>query len=260
MLYRLGVFAILVFFSLTAFAQNSTIESLKAELADSAISTSKKIEIFNTLGTHYLFSEPKQTEYYASKAIPLTLEIHDDLNRATALRLMGMSNMYLGKNDHAFGYLTQAVSVAEITEIPHLLSICYRAMGVFYELTVDYDSAMKFYIEALKYAKLSSEPSDLAMVYNNLGNVLNSQRDYDEAVNYFEKSIFIHRSIQDIKMEMNATVGLAVSYLKGSNTEKALDILNSVLAQKDMISDFTYSEFSSCLSQNRKLPTSSFAL
>ncbi len=242
MLYRTGVIALFVFFSSSSFAQSSGVDSLKAELADNSLSVSKKIEIFNALGTHYLYSEPKQAEYYASQSIPLTLDIHDDLNRAIALRIMGMSSMYLGNNDAAFGYLTQAVSVAEITGTPHLLSICYRAMGVFYELTVDYDSAMKFYIEALKFAKLSAHPSDLAMVYNNLGNVLNSQRDYGEAANYFEKSIFINRSINDVEMEMNATVGLAVSYLKGSDTEKALRILRSVLAQKDTISDFTYSE------------------
>lgn len=242
MLYRLGAFAILVFFSLTVFAQNSTIESLKAELEDNALSASQKIDIFNQLARLYLYSEPEKTEYYTQQAIPLTIQNEDDESRAVALRFLGMASMYQGKNDNAFGFLTQAISVAEITENFHLLSICYRALGVFYELTVDYDSAMKYYIEALKYAKLSDEPSDLAMVYNNLGNVLNSQGDFDEAANYFQKSIFIHRSIEDVEMEMNATVGLAVSYLKGSDTEKALQILTNVRAQQSVISDFTYSE------------------
>ena len=194
------------------------------------------------LAESYLYQKPNLAQDHALQALSLIGD--DDKRRAQASRLIGMANMYLGKNDTAFTYLTQALDAAEATNDAHLLSVCHRSIGVYYELVVDYDSAVQYYIEAIKFGRISNNINDLAMVYNNLGNVLNSQGDYEEAADYFEQAVHIHERSENHEMVMNASVGLGVSYLKLRHYDKALKLFKSILTDGNQIYDFTYSEAS----------------
>ncbi|MFD2165905.1 diguanylate cyclase [Thalassotalea euphylliae] len=225
-------------------AYADTAESLKLQLIDLPSSDKQRMTILNKLTLEYLYSDPQLSAHYAEQTIPLAIEHNDDHSRAIALRLLGQAQMYQGLNEAAYSHLTKAINVANVIEDPHLISVSNRAMGVFYELIIDYDNAMKFYIEALRFAKLSDQPTDMAMVYNNLGNVLIAQGDYLEAANYFKQSIEIHQSTKNIDMEMNARTGLGISYLKNQQIADAQTILEFVLSDEARISDFTYSEAS----------------
>ena len=230
--------------SLQAMADDARIESLKTQLASISSNDVASVPVLLELADLYLYQEPALAEEYASKALPVSMQSEDDYNRARAFRLLGMASMYLGKTNEAFTHLSQALSAAQNTEDAHLLSICNRSVGVYYELVVDYDNAVRYYIEAIKHGRLSDEISDLALVYNNLGNVLNSQADYSEAIEYFKKSAAIHRRTKNYAMEMNVTVGLGVSYLKSQQYDQALTLFKSVLDNDEGIYDFTYSEAS----------------
>ncbi|NMP33231.1 GGDEF domain-containing protein [Thalassotalea sp. M1531] len=219
-----------------------SVESLKLQLIDLPQQDKRRTELLNELALHYLYKDPKLAVHYAEQAVPLATSQENDGSRAVALRLLGQAQMYQGLNEKAFTHLTQAINVANIVNSSHLISVSNRAMGVFYELIIDYDNAMKYYIEALKFAKLSKQPADLAMVYNNLGNVLNAQGDFLEAANYFKQSIEINNAINDLEMAMNATTGLGVSYLKSQQINLAKITLESVLSNEAKISDFTFSE------------------
>lgn len=190
----------------------------------------------------YLYQEPIEARELALRA--LSLISRDEKLQAQASRLVGMANMYLGKNDAAFMFLARALDAAEAANDAHLLSVSHRSIGVYYELIVDYDNAVKYYIEAIKFGKLSNNVTDLAMVYNNLGNVLNSQGDYAEAAEYFEQAVAIHKNTDNHEMAMNASVGLGVSYLKLHYYDKALKLFKSILVDGNQIYDFTYSEAS----------------
>jgi len=235
------IFILILCFQVTNVHAESA-ESLKLQLIDLPQNDSKRIFTLNKLASIYLYDDPQLSTHYSQQAIPLTITHEDDENRAISLRLLGQAQMYQGMSEKSFFHLSQAINIANITKDSHLISVANRAMGVFYELIIDYDNAMKFYIEALKFAKLSDQPSDLAMVYNNLGNVLNAQGDFEDAASYFKHSIAINNSIDDIEMAMNATTGLGVSYLKNQQITLAKTTLESVLANEANISDFTYSE------------------
>lgn len=227
-----------------AVSNETRIANLRAQLQALKANDVSQLPLLLELADYYLYQDPALSEQFAAQALPLTVQIKDNYSQARASRLLGMSSMYQGKNEQALTYLTQALDAAKNTQDPHLLSICNRSVGVYYELLVDFNNAVKYYIEAIKYARLSDNAADLAMVYNNLGNVLNSQGDYDDAADYFKQAAGIHQELGNIDMAMNATVGLGSTFLKAQEYEQALQIFEAVLANDEQIYDFTYSEAS----------------
>jgi diguanylate cyclase (GGDEF)-like protein len=225
-------------------ASEVNVDSLKATLIELSLDDEARIEPLVELASFYLYIEPKQAAHYASQALAFSAPNGNNFNKAKLLRLLGQAEMYQGLNQEAFAHLNQAISSATITENVHLISVANRAMGVFYELLIDHDNAIKYYIEALKFAKSSDKKEDLAMVYNNLGNVLNSQHDYAEAAKYFEQSIEINIELNDIEMQMNASVGLSLSLLRSGEILNAQKLLETVLSNRVYISDFSFSEAS----------------
>jgi diguanylate cyclase (GGDEF)-like protein len=225
-------------------ASEVNVDSLKATLIELSLDDEARIEPLVELASFYLYIEPKQAAHYASQALAFSAPNGNNFNKAKLLRLLGQAEMYQGLNQEAFAHLNQAISSATITENVHLISVANRAMGVFYELLIDHDNAIKYYIEALKFAKSSDKKEDLAIVYNNLGNVLNSQHDYAEAAKYFEQSIEINIELNDIEMQMNASVGLSLSLLRSGEILNAQKLLETVLSNRVYISDFSFSEAS----------------
>jgi len=225
-------------------ASEINVDLLKTTLIELSLDDEARIEPLIELANYYLYLDPKKTAHYATQALTFSKRHNNNFNKAKALRLLGQAEMYQGLNQEAFAHLNQAITSANASESFHLISVANRAMGVFYELLIDHENAMKYYIEALKFAKLSDKKEDLAMVFNNLGNVLNSQNDYANAAKYFEQSIKINTELNDIEMKMNASVGLSVSFLKSGKLLQAQNLLEKVISNQPLISDFTFSEAS----------------
>ena len=225
-------------------ASEVNIDSLKASLIELSPDNEARIEPLIELANFYLYIDPKKSTRYATQVLAFSSLSDNDFNKAKALRLLGHAEMYQGLNQEAFTHLNQAINSANASNNFHLISVANRVMGVFYELLIDHDNAMKYYIEALNFAKLSDNRQDLAMVFNNLGNVLNSQNDYANAAKYFEQSITINTEINNIDMKMNASVGLSVSLLRSGNTLEAQALLEKVLSNRSLISNFIFSEAS----------------
>lgn len=225
-------------------ASEVNVDSLNKSLQKLSLDDEARIEPLLELASFYLYLAPEKTIHYATQALAFSSLEDNSFNKSKALRLLGQSEMYKGDNKNAFSHLNQAIKSSESNGSYHLISVANRAMGVFHELIFDHDTAMKYYIEALKFAKASDNKQDLAMVFNNLGNVLNSQNDYTNAIKYFKQSIEINSELNNIKMEMNAAVGLSVSLLKSGDIVEAQKILEKVLHDRSLISDFTFSEAS----------------
>lgn len=240
------VFKVTLLLIITAAAPTSAgdvdVDSLKATLIVLSLDDEARIGPLIELANFYLFIDPRKAAHHATQV--LAFSNLNDFNKAKAFRLLGQAEMYQGLNKEAFAHLNQAITSAKASNNFHIMSVANRALGVFYELLIDHDNAMKYYIEALRFAKLSNNKHDLAMVFNNLGNVLNYQNDYVNAVKYFEQSIAINNELNNIDMKMNASVGLSVSLLRSGNILKAQQLLEKVLSNQSLISDFVFSEAS----------------
>ncbi|BFT32174.1 hypothetical protein D210916BOD24_33500 [Alteromonas sp. D210916BOD_24] len=244
MIVRVFLVVILLFSVNGANANEQRIKALEFQLDNVTADNTSRLPVLLELAELYLYEAPQNAKQYALHALPLSTQLQDDYSRTRTLWLLGMASIYQGENNEAFTNLTKSISAAKSTLDPHLLSITHRSLGVYYELTLDFDNAVRFYIEAIRYAKQSNIITDLAMVYNNLGNVLISQGDFEEAESYFLRSAALFRRANNFDKEMNVMVGLGVSYLKMQKFEEARRLFETVLANEDAIYDFTYSEAS----------------
>jgi diguanylate cyclase (GGDEF)-like protein len=217
-------------------ATTQTLEQLPPGHAD-------RVPHLLTLARYYIYREPAKAADIAEQLVSISERINDDISLAQGLRLQGQAELFIeGKKSAAFAHLHQALEVANKTQNPHLISVANRALGVFYELILDFDKALSYYLTSLNYAGQSDRPEDLAMIYNNLGNVLNTQGNHQEAADYFSQSMRLNRQLGDIEMEMNAMVGLGAAHLKAGNLSQAQQALETAFNTESLTMGFILSE------------------
>lgn len=235
-------FIVLLFVVNYSLAAPLEVEKLQSQLASLPAGDSSRVEPLLSLANYYIYLDPSKAASFASQAVPISLSSGDDDSLAKALRLQGLAETFQGLNSTAYPHLTQAIEVSVRTGDPSLISVAKRTLGVFYELILDYEKALELYLDALKYANESDDPLDRAMIFNNIGNVLNAQGTYLEAASYFSRAIEIYIEINNLDMQLNATVGLGVSYLKAGDLQKATEKLEQVVEVAKHNGGFTFSE------------------
>lgn len=242
-MYRWVLIIILMSTNLSSFAEEpAEIKDIQTTLSTLPLLDGSRIPNLLKLAGYYIYREPEKSAAYAEELVAISRKYDDQNSLTQGLRLQGQSELFLGKSSIAFQHLSEAINVANTTENPNFISVANRAMGVFYELILDYDKALEFYLVALKFARESNDPNDRAMVFNNIGNVLNAQGDYADANSYFSQSIEINKSLNNFEMEMNSTVGLGITYMKSGDLISAENTLKYVLNNEALTSGFTYSE------------------
>ena len=236
---RILVFVVLWGYTVIASAQN-TLPAATIQSTDQASDLSPA-ELLNK-AEHFLYVTPGKTIEYATRLKAISAVDENDKNLSIALRLLGQAQMFQGDNQLAYKNLRHALEVAVRTSDAHLLSVSNRALGVFYELILDYGKALDYYLKGLGYAERSPNPDDKATIYNNIGNVFNAQGAFDDAIRYFSLAIELYEQQDNFEMLMNAKVGLGVAYLKSGNLVESETTLNDVIDAKQDTSGFTFSE------------------
>ena len=189
-----------------------------------------------------MFTAPAITIKSAGEALILAEQQRDTRSTAIALRLLGQAQLYSGENIASFEHLQQAIAAAEHTSDTHLMSIANRAMGVFYALSLDYDTAIAYYLEAKRLASFPGQERDLAIVFNNIGSVLNTQGNHKEAASYLRRATDQLEQLPDIPMRDNALVGLGVSHLGMGQLAQARLVFEDVLSRARDHNWFSFAE------------------
>jgi tetratricopeptide (TPR) repeat protein len=236
------ILSLLIAGSWPLYADN--LEDLEERLSIHSAPDALRLEILLDHAREYLFVDPTRTSESAGEALLLADRQQDARGTAIALRLLGQAQLYSGEHLAAFDHLQRAMAAAAQTSDTHLMSVANRAMGVFYELNVDYDRAVEYYLEARRLATSPGQKHDLALVFNNIGNVLNTQGNHAEAASYFGKAIDLFEQLQDTAMRDNAMVGLGVSYLGTEQLGEARRVLEDVLSRAGDLDWFAYAEAS----------------
>lgn len=189
-----------------------------------------------------IFTDPAITIKSAGEALILAEQQQDSRSTAIAMRLLGQAQLYSGENIASLDHLQRAILAAEQTSDTHLMSIANRAMGVFYALSLDYDTAIAYYLEAKRLASYPGQERDLALVFSNIGNVLNTQGNHKEAASYLRQAIDQLEQLLDIPMRDNAMVGLGVSHLGMGELDEARLIFEDVLSRARDHNWFSFAE------------------
>ncbi|WP_240491571.1 ATP-binding protein [Alteromonas macleodii] len=111
-----------------------------------------------------------------------------------------------------------------------LRPLYYAIVADYYQSVSAYDIALSYYEKSLDGAKVESQRilvSDnlyaIGILYRNLG-------DYGKAIDYFERAIEFDSQIDINYSEFLATYGIATTYYRSGNLQKALTLSDIVLA------------------------------
>ena len=219
-----------------------TSESLEERLSEQQAPAAGRLLQLLEHAEQSLFTDPAITIKSAGEALILAEQLKDSRSTAIAMRLLGQAQLYSGENIVSFDHLQQAIAAAEQTSDTHLMSTANRAMGVFYALSLDYDSAIAYYLTAKRLASYPGQERDLAMVFNNIGSVLNTQGNHEEAASYLRRAIDLLEQLPDIPMRDNALVGLGVAYLGMGQLGEARLVFEDVLSRARDHNWFSFAE------------------
>jgi diguanylate cyclase (GGDEF)-like protein len=220
----------------------STSEELEERMSEHQVSDAGHLQELLDQAKQSLFTDPARTIMLADDALNLAKQLQDLGSTAIAMRLLGQAQLYSGENIASFDHLQQAIAAAEQTSDTHLMSIANRAMGVFYALSLDYDTAIVYYLQAKQLASYPGQERDLALVFTNIGNVLNTQGNHKEAASYFRRAIDLLEQLHDIPMRDNALVGLGVSSLGIGQLAEARRVFEDVLSRARDHNWFSFAE------------------
>lgn len=219
-----------------------TSEGLEERMSEHQAPGQERLQKLLDQAEQYLFTDPVRTSKLAGEALILARQQQDSRSTAVAMRLLGQAQLYSGENIASFDHLQQAIVAAEQTSDTHLMSTANRAMGVFYALSLNYDTAIVYYLEAKRLASHPGQERDLAFVFGNIGNVLNTQGNHKEAAGYLRKAIEQLEQLLDIPMRDNALVGLGVSHMGMGQLGEARRIFEDVLSRAKDHNWFSFAE------------------
>ena len=179
-------------FSVLAFAQNTTIDSIRV-----ALGTSKndidRVQLLNAIAVEYQSNDPKLVLEYGNKALQLSQKIKFRLAEGTAYLNIGNGNIILGNYPEALRNFSNAQSVFEKEvesnssdkkeEIKKGLARAYGSIGIVFSEQSSYTKALQYHLKAVKIYEESNDLARCARVYNNIGIVYKAQGEDFKALN-----------------------------------------------------------------------------
>ncbi|MCB9232501.1 MAG: tetratricopeptide repeat protein [Bacteroidia bacterium] len=104
----------------------------------------------------------------------------------------------------------------------------YNNLGTVYLEMADTAKAIEYYKLATHSATIASDTFNLVNGYNNLTNVYQQQRsNYGEQISYQKQVLELNKKKRDSRVQSEANISLARSYLSNNNTIQAIPYLES---------------------------------
>jgi DNA-binding NarL/FixJ family response regulator len=229
--------------SLSSYAQNSDIDSLKKEIAG----TENPEELANLL--HQLVWElsyynPEESIEPAQRALNLSLELGDSSLIATSYNRIGLVHDYAGNFDLAENNYKKAYEIQLSYAGEESTDGLMNNLASVYYYTGRYEESMDFYLKSLKIRESkrnSSDPKSLkniAQSYNNIALLLKRQKNYEGAISYYKKSLIIKEELQDVESLIVTHSNLGALFTEQDSMIKAEKEFEQALLLSDSIGDF----------------------
>ena len=179
-----------------ALAQDySRIEKFKAQLTHDPIA--EKPKTLNRIAFEYRTSFPDSAIAYARQSIRLAKDIGREATVAESENLMGLANMYLGRQKEALQHYSVAKALAEAADDSVQWGMALNNTG---RLLVDNANLTKGY-QALAQAQAIftrlNHQEGLGYVYRSLSDLFLTQHDYENALKMAKKALEVRQLLRD---------------------------------------------------------------
>lgn len=211
---------VLALMSLVVRAQNAT-----SNLPDTSKVNALLKEINSTFG-----SDPARGLEMATKAKDLAEKINYPGGVATATKLIGNANFYLGQSENALLNWQEALKMFEAANDKVGQADLLGNIGVFYYHKGDELKALEHHLKSLKIAESINYKPAMLSALNNIGGVYYmKEATYDKALRYYLMALPLGEELNKKDNIGTITVNMGNIYMKRNEDEKALAAFNQSL-------------------------------
>lgn len=223
---------LLLFTSVTLFAQNKTIDSLLLVLKKTN-NDIDKVTTLNLLSDNYKVSDAKKMHLYGNQALVLAKKINFKIAEGNALLNIGNSKIIEGDYKLALENFQKAQELFE-KEIPTPktqndidlgLAKAYGSIGIVLSEQSNYSKSLQFYLKSVKIYEKLKDQLRCSKLYNNIGVIYKSEKSYFKALEFFCKAEKIQKDLKDENIAITQT-NIANIYLQQNNLTKAEEYYN----------------------------------
>ncbi len=223
---------LLLFTSVTLFAQNKTIDSLLLVLKKTN-NDIDKVTTLNLLSDNYKVSDAKKMFFYGNQALVLAKKTNFKVAEGNALLNIGNSKIIEGDYKLALDNFQKAQELFE-KEIPTPntqkdidlgLAKAYGSIGIILSEQSNYSKSLHYYLKSVKIYEKLKDYLRCSKLYNNIGVIYKSEKSDFKALEFFSKAEKIQLSLKDANIAITQT-NIANIYLNQNNIDKALQYYN----------------------------------
>lgn len=224
------IFFLSMVFSLSAYAQNTTIDSLKTDLNKDQ-EDSLKANTMYMLAYNYMYYSVDTALLYGKELGLLANKLNSDNYKFKANNSIATAYLYLNKYDSAQVYYDRAFEFAG-SSIKNKSSI-YTNKGLLFKRKGDYEQAIQSYLDGVKFDKKNGVYYGEFLKLMNIGNVYIILEDYYKAIEYNSLALALKDSIKEDRITLvygSSLNNIATCYSYLEDYDKALLYFNKALA------------------------------
>ncbi len=228
---KVCVFLFFNFYSLIAFTQNTTIDSLKKVLQSQKEDTNK---VNTFLGLSYAFFQNgnySEVLQYANEALVLSKRLNFQKGQANAYKTIGELYGYQGNLLECRKNFTAALKIAEELKDKALIALLNANIGKTFGLEENYPEALKFLYYSLEEWEKMGNDNWAAEILSDIATILDYQKNYSESLESWFRALELYKRTNKNKYEIaRAYTGIATIYLQQGKYQEALK--NTTASQK----------------------------
>lgn len=213
-------FIFLLIFSISLFAQQTTIDTLLNKTKN--LPDSSKAKYLNDFAWNNRSKNPHLALESAQQAYKIAEAINDLKLQANALNYIGVIYRNLGSYDLAISTYTNALKIAEEAGDSVQISYSMNNIGGIYRLEGNNKIALEYILKALKYFERVGNKQGISYCTINIGLIYRRQLEFAKALEYLNYTMKIRKEIKDKPGAALALNLIAEVYMDLGNVDKAL--------------------------------------
>ncbi len=175
-------------FYLVLSAQDSTIDSLRANISSSQKDLSK-LKTYVLLAGKLSLVSFNETIKVTDEGLKLATKLNDSLAFAELTRYQGMAHYFKGDYEKAAASYFIAAGIYERRNKPKELGYVFNDIAKLYRKTKDLKRASSFYDRAYALFNAQNDSSGMQMILNESGVVFEYMGDYNKAISRYRASL-----------------------------------------------------------------------
>ncbi len=241
MRYKSTIF--LIFFTVSAFAQNQVKLDSLTILLKNANSDTSKVKILLEIASLHSKHNYIEAVNYSEKALELAKSLENKKLQLHSYSSLGNNLLFIGRYDEALNNYLLSLRIAEQLNDKNFIFQTYHNLGVLKDRLQQFDEALEYYFKALGYYEKNIYKTSAKnlqyqypVIYNSIGNIYETKKDYKTSEEYYIKAYNLAKN-SDNEVFGVITNNLGKLEIEMGNLDKAYSYLNESIEFRKRIND-----------------------